>query len=137
MNGFKTFTAGFVSTILFHQGLLALLHAAGLTARTAYAVTLTQPLHLPAFVSLALWGGLWALALGYLVRGLSLRRRWAGWVILGALLPSLVAWFVVFPLKGLPVAGGWAPEVLALGLLLNAAWGFGVALLSSLARFRA
>ena len=108
----KAFIAGFISTLVFHQGTLAILHAAGLTARGPYVATSTWPLHVPAFVSLAFWGGVWALAL-----------------VLGAVLPSVVAWFVVFPLTGAPIAGGWAPGILALSLMLNGAWGFGVALL--------
>ena len=124
MEKLKAFAAGFVSTLVFHQGTLALLHAVGLTTRTAYAVAPTWPLHVPAFLSLAFWGGAWALALGYVVRRLAPRLRWIAWISLGALLPSLVAWFVVFPLKGLSLA----PEAIALGLLLNGAWGLGVAL---------
>ena len=126
---FKSFVAGFLSTLVFHQGMLAILHAAGLTARAAFIATPTWPLHAPAFVSLAFWGGLWAFALAGVVRGLPPNAYWAAWIGLGALLPSAVAWFVVFPLKGAPVAGGWAPEILALGLALNGAWGLGVALI--------
>jgi hypothetical protein len=36
---------------------------------------------------------------------------------------------IVFPLKGQPVAGGWKPVNLMMALLLNGAWGIGVALL--------
>jgi hypothetical protein len=44
--------------------------------------------------------------------------------VLGALLPSLVAWFVVFPLKGIALS-----STLVFGaLLLNGAWGLGVGL---------
>jgi hypothetical protein len=129
MSDFKAFIAGFLSTLVFHQGLLAILHAAGLVARGAYAAAPTGPLHVPAFVSLAFWGGIWALALARLVRRLPPGAYWVAWTGLGAVLPSLVAWFVVFPLKGAPVAGGWAPGFLAASLLLNGAWGFGAGLI--------
>jgi hypothetical protein len=36
---------------------------------------------------------------------------------------------VVAPLKGLPIAGGWNPVNLLTALVLNGAWGIGVALL--------
>jgi hypothetical protein len=115
--------------------LLAILHATGLTTRAPYVATPTWPLHVPAFVSLAFWGGVWALALARLVRRFPPRAYVVAWIGLGALLPSVVAWFVVSPLKGAPVAGGWAPEVVALSLLVNGAWGLGVALmLASLKR---
>jgi hypothetical protein len=57
---------------------------------------------------------------------------WAAWVVLGALLPSVVAWFVVFPLKGVPPPN---TEVVKLSLLLNGAWGLGAALMLRAARY--
>jgi len=125
----KAFLAGFLSTLVFHQGALAILYAASVTTRAPYIAASTWPLHLPAFVSLAFWGGVWALALARLVRRFPPSAYWTAWIGLGAVLPSSVAWFIVLPLKGAPVAGGWAPGILALGLLLNGAWGFGAALL--------
>ena len=38
------------------------------------------------------------------------------------------AFFVVFPMKGLPIGRGWKPDLVVGALLLNGAWGFGVAL---------
>ena len=126
----ETFGAGFVATLVFHQGALAVLHAAGLTARTAYLMTPIWPLHLPAVVSLAFWGGVWALALHAMIgRGRTPTAYWLRWLALGAILPSLVAWFVVFPLKGAPIGAGWSPAAVAGPLLLNGSWGIGVALL--------
>ena len=49
--------------------------------------------------------------------------------MIGALGPSLVAWFVVMPIKGLGAAGGWDPKIIVGALLLNGAWGIGTALL--------
>ena len=80
-------------------------------------------------LSLAFWGGLWGIALWLMIRGTSGSRHWLLAILLGAILPTLVALFVVFPLKGLPVGGGWKPDLLVGALLLNGAWGFGVALL--------
>ena len=47
---------------------------------------------------------------------------------------TLVAWFVVAPLKGTPVAAGWHPSSMAVGPLANGAWGIGTALLLLLFR---
>jgi hypothetical protein len=61
-----------------------------------------------------------------------LEASWLYWVsalVFGALLPSVVALFVVLPLKGLPAAGGWNPKLIVGALLLNGAWGIGTALL--------
>ena len=43
----------------------------------------------------------------------------------GAVLPTLVAWFVFAPMKGQPVGGGFAPAGIALALVANGLWGLG------------
>jgi hypothetical protein len=49
-------------------------------------------------------------------------------VLLGALGPTAVALFVVFPLKGMQMAAGWDPKLIVGALILNGVWGIGVAL---------
>lgn len=44
--------------------------------------------------------------------------------------------FIVLPFKGMPVAGGWQINLIATGLMVNAAWGLGTALLLHLASNR-
>lgn len=132
MEYLKAFIAGFVSTLVFHQAALAALYAAGLSPKAPYAMTATAPFQVPAVFSLAFWGGLWGVALWLVIWGVPAPGYWALAVALGALGPSLVALFVVFPLKGLPVAGGWDPKVIVGALILNGVWGFGVALLMRL-----
>jgi hypothetical protein len=80
----------------------------------------------PAVISLAFWGGLWGILLWEVLRKKTGAALWVGSAVFGALLPTLVAFFVVFPLKGLPVAGGWKPDLVVGALLLNGAWGVGV-----------
>jgi hypothetical protein len=126
----KAFLAGFLSTLLFHQGMLAILHAAGATARKPYAMDPTAPLRVPAVISLAFWGGVWGIILWLvLARHQGSSSYWLLAAVIGAIAPSLVALFVVAPLKGQPVAGGGKPAILIGALLLNGAWGIGVALL--------
>ena len=134
MNALKAFLAGFVSTLVFHQGVLALLHAAGRTPRAAYDMTPTAPLHVPAVLSLAFWGGIWGILLWLVLQSTQGSAYWILAIVIGAIAPSLVALLVVFPLKGQPVGGGWKPEILIGALLLNGAWGLGVALLLRLFR---
>lgn len=117
------FLAGFLSTLFFHQGLLALLHLTGVSPRAPWALHAVPPFGVPAVVSLAFWGGVWGVALWPLLRRTRGARHWAMAVALGAVLPSLVALLVVFPLKGLTVT---LPIVIG-ALLVNAAWGLGLA----------
>lgn len=128
MEFLKAFIAGFVSTLTFHQGALALLYAAGLSPKPPFAMTATAPFRVPAVLSLAFWGGLWGIALWLAIRGAPGPGYWMLAAVLGALGPSIIALFVVFPLKGMPVAGGWDPKIITGALILNGAWGVGVAL---------
>lgn len=121
----KVFLMGYVATLMAHQALLALLHAQGIVPNAAYNLAPVPPLGVPAVVSLAFFGGLWALPLWALLRSQSRARLFVGALIFGAVFPTLVALLVVFPLKGIPVA----PMSWVIGGLLNGAWGLGVALL--------
>jgi hypothetical protein len=129
MFALRAFIAGFVSTLVFHQGMLAVLHAMGVSPRAPFNMTAVPPLGVPQVISLAFWGGIWAIALAYALNSVPGVNWWLCWILLGAVLPSIVALFVVFPLKGMPVAGGWDPKVIVGALILNGAWGFGCALL--------
>jgi hypothetical protein len=129
MLALRAFIAGFISTLVFHQGLLAILHAAGASPRAAFNMEAVPPLGIPQVVSLAFWGGIWAIAMAYALKDFGGGSYWLWWTVIGALAPSIVALFIVFPLKGMPMAGGWDPKIIIGALLLNGAWGFGSALI--------
>lgn len=90
------------------------------------------PLYVPAVISLAFWGGLWGIVLWALIGASHGGAYWLKALVIGALGPSLVAWFVVMPIKGMGLAGRWDPKIIVGALLLNGAWGLGVALLMRL-----
>lgn len=117
--------AGFAATLLFHQGLIAALHAAGVVPFAAWRMAPTWPFGVPQVISLAFWGGVWAILLWRVLRRRRGLRWWGGWVLLGAIGPTAVALLVVFPLKGIPVS----PAAPVLGAILNGFWGLGTALL--------
>ncbi|MHC5745267.1 MAG: hypothetical protein ACYTXT_25865 [Nostoc sp.] len=122
------FIAGFVSVLLFHQGVLALLHAVNFTPRAPYSTAQTQPLGIPQIWSNAFWGGIWGLIWVVIApRFRHDKNYWLGALVFGAIAPTLVAWFVVAPLKGQPIAGGWKLVGIVTGLLVNGAWGVGTA----------
>jgi hypothetical protein len=81
----------------------------------------------PAVVSLAFWGGLWGIALGAVLRLSTSAAYWRRAAVFGAVGPSVVAWFVVMPLKGMGPAGDWDAKIIVGALLLNGAWGLGAA----------
>ncbi|MCC5600983.1 hypothetical protein [Nostoc favosum] len=122
------FIAGFVSVLLFHQGVLALLHAVNFAPRAPYATAPTQPFGIPQIWSSAFWGGIWGLIwVAIAPRFRHDKSYWLAALIFGAIVPTLVAWFVVAPLKGQPIAGGWKLVGIVTGLLVNGAWGVGTA----------
>lgn len=122
------FLAGVIATFVFHQGGLALLNQTGITDRAPFNMTPTRPLGIPQVFSLAFWGGVWGIVLAWF---LSTRKK--AWFtrafIFGALLPTAVALFVVMPLKGLPVAGGFDVPLILGAVILNGLWGLGTALI--------
>jgi len=128
----KAFIAGFVSTLLFHQGVLALFYLAGAVRRTPYDLGSVPPLGIPAVISLAFWGGVWGAAIWPLLKNVAGPAYWLRALVIGAIGPSAVALFIVFPLKGMPAAGGWDAKLILGALILNGAWGLGVALLMRL-----
>lgn len=127
MQTFYAFLSGFLATLLFHQPALWFLQITGITDRAPYAMDATWPFGVPAFLSLAFWGGVWGIPLWLLIRRWRGGRYWLGAVVFGAIAPTVVAGLVVAPLKGQPIAGGGDLSVVMMGLFVNAAWGLGTA----------
>jgi hypothetical protein len=123
------FIAGFVAVLVFHQPVLGLLNASGFVHADTYSINATKPFGVPQVLSLAFWGGVWgilfSLAQTRFPRGAG---YWVASFVFGAILPTLVAWFIVAALKGQPLAGGWESHRMITGLLINGAWGIGTAL---------
>lgn len=123
------FAAGAIAVLVFHQGALTVLHGFGLVGEP-FPVEPTWPLGIPVIWSITFWGGVWGIVFGAVEprfpRG---AMYWAAAFVFGAVFPTLVAWFVVAPLKGDPLAGGWNLARMWIGPLLNGAWGLGTALL--------
>ena len=133
--GFSTrvlfgFIAGFLATLIFHQLALWLLWSAGVAPSAPFQMATTQPFGVPAVFSLAFWGGIWGILFALSERKFARRSRyWMAAFLFGAVLPSLVAFLIVLPLKGQPVGGGWHPTLLLTAFLINGAWGVGTGLI--------
>lgn len=120
--------AGAVSVLVFHQSLILLMNLLDLTHRPVYSMRPTWPFEVPQVWSLTFWGAVWGAALAPMVTRLEKGRLVLAMAVLGMALPTLVAWFVVAPLKGLPVAAGFALPAMLFSLLVNGAWGLGTGL---------
>ena len=121
------FVGGFIATLVFHQIGLLVLHFAGMTQAMPYNTHPVPPFGVPQFISLAFWGGIWGI-LFVLAEPIFVRNPivyWIGAIIFGAIFPTLVAWFVVFPLKGLPAGLGFHFPGILVGPIVNGLWGLG------------
>ena len=128
------FIAGFIAVLLFHQPTLAFLNYIGFTHAGTYSFKAVAPFGVPQVISLAFWGGVWGVLFAAVDRRFPRGNLyWLYAFAFGAIFPTLVAWFIVAPLKGLPLAGGWEAHRMITGLLINGAWGIGTALLLALA----
>jgi len=75
------------------------------------------------------WGIIFVLVEPYLAR--SPGGYWVAAIIFGAIFPTAVAWFIVRPLKGLPVADVFRFPGIFIGPIVNGLWGLGTALFLS------
>ena len=101
------FAAGFISDLVFHQGVSALYGAAGKAPSPAWNMAPVPPLGVPTVLSSSFWGGLWGIVLAWLLPIASPSMGyWPAAIILGALMTSIVALMVVAPLQG-PAVCGW------------------------------
>jgi hypothetical protein len=144
MRAFLGFIAAAIAVLTFHQGMVAALHLIGWVPFAAYRTTPVPPfgvnlclwggsspgclklefVGVPIMVSLCFWGGLYGAVFGLAMP----RFPWPMWLcglVLG-LIAVLVGWFIVAPLKGIPIAGGWVPASMLRSIAINGFWGLGV-----------
>jgi hypothetical protein len=126
---FLGFLAGFLSHLIFQGGFGASLYAAHLLPALPWSLTSVPPLGVPKTLSLGFWAGLWGLAYALLERRLTARFGWwLGGFVFG-LAPLAVYWFVVLPLKGMGMGGGFHPAVMPIEIGFHEAFGIGVAII--------
>jgi hypothetical protein len=129
------FIAGALSVATFQQVILLVLTAIHMINAHVYSMAPIRPWGVPSIFNAMFWGGLWGVVFALIVdrapRGMPL---WVFGLIFGAIGPVLVLWFVVFPLRGQPVAAGFAPMRMLAHIIIHAVFGLGVALIYSLLR---
>jgi hypothetical protein len=124
------FLAGFLATLTFHQIGIWVLHAVGYFPNPAW-ITAANEIGVPRVVSLSFWGGVWGIIFVLIERWVARfpGGYWVGATVFGAIVPTLVLIFVVFPLRGRPLAAGFAMNLVLTFLLVHALWGLGTALI--------
>ena len=81
----KAFAAGFVSTLVFHQGLFTVFYLAAVVPRAPYDLRAVPPLAIPAVISLAFWGGAWGMAIWPILRNVNGPAYWARALVISAI----------------------------------------------------
>lgn len=125
MKWLKWFIAGTLAVPLGHQLALWAMHAIGFIDRAPFSMTATKPFGVPSVISLSFWGGVWGILLGLVLERTRGAKFWVLALVIGAIAPTLVAAFVVAPLKGVQVGGN--AKLLVVGLIVNGVWGLATA----------
>ena len=125
------FLAAAISVLIFHQGMVGALHLLAIPGlevpRAPYSLAPVPPLGVPVVLDLCFWGGLYGILFGLVAP--RLRGALLLYGLLLGVLAALVGMFVVAPIKGLPIGGGWVLANWARSLLINGCWGVGVGLI--------
>jgi hypothetical protein len=129
MNYVRAFIAGFIATLVFHQGVIWVFHYLGAIPMGPFNMAPTPPFGVPAVISLAFWGGVWGVVLWPTLRIAQGASYWLRAIVLGAIGPTAVALLVVVPIKTGVFPPAFNPKLIVGGLIVNGAWGFGLALL--------
>ena len=119
---------GALTVLVVHQPVIGLCHQLGLTPLTPYNVAGRPPWGVPAFLSLAFWGGVWAIPIGLILDRIP--RGWPYWIgaaLLGSLPPTLTSILILLPLKGLPMSAFFQAVGAVTGFTANGVWGLGFA----------
>ncbi|MDP1961575.1 MAG: hypothetical protein Q8K93_05160 [Reyranella sp.] len=129
------FIAGAVSVLLFHQFGFFIANELGLLKAQLYNMRPVPPLGVPTIISSAFWGGLWGIAGAYVVPRLPAALDGPlGWILFAGIIVTLVNWFIVLPIKGAPIGGGFRMPNVVVVPLVYAFWGLGMWLIFGLVR---
>lgn len=122
------FLAGILSTLVFQGGFGIILYAAHVAPALPWSLDPVPPFGVPKTVSSCFWAGLWGMVYVLLEPRLTARFGWwLGGIVFG-IGPIIVLWFVVLPLKGLGIGGGFHPASVAIVIASHLLFGLGVAI---------
>ncbi|MGR6859300.1 hypothetical protein ACU5EH_02555 [Aliivibrio salmonicida] len=121
MDYLKQFLAGFLSTLIFHQGIIVIGYILGIFPNFPYNIAPTEPFGIPSIVSISLFGGGWGIIIWYFVKPFKGITLWVLSFVLSGLLLTMFFSIIIAPLKGIDIN---IARFLT-GFILNGAWGIG------------
>ncbi|MGH8431344.1 MAG: hypothetical protein ACREUF_13170 [Solimonas sp.] len=134
-NAIVGFIAGALSVLVFHQLGFWLATELGLLNAQTYSLRPVPPWGVPIIVSSAFWGGLWGIVAAFAVQRFPAPFNGVlGWILFAGIVVTLVNWFIVLPIKGAPVGGGFRMNGVVVVPVVYAVWGFGMWVIAGLAR---
>lgn len=128
------FVAAAISVVVFHQGMILILHLLGQVPNFPWSFRL-NPWNVPQLINNMFWGGLYGIVFAFLLRYVPPMPTW----LKGILLAVVINWFImnqiVLPIiRGTPMFAGIArPHI---GGLISAAFGLGWILIYDFLRQR-
>jgi hypothetical protein len=123
------FGAGFLSHLIFQGGFGAILYAANVLPGLIWSLAPVPPFGVPSSINFGFWAGLWGIGYALLEPRLTANfGRWVGGLVYGVA-PLLGYWFVVLPLKGAGIGGGFALAKVPIEIGFHLTFGLGVAIL--------
>lgn len=131
LTAIKSFIAGFVATLTFHQGTIWLLHTFAGVPFVPWNMKINA-YGVPSVLALSFWAGIWAIPLCGLIAARPRLPALLTGLVLGAIVPSVWSWTVLAAMKGNAMFAGGNLKVIAIVLLVNGVWGFTTVLLFNL-----
>jgi hypothetical protein len=126
------FVAGALSVVIFHQGMVLLLHLLNQTPNFPWSMAPMRGgfLPVPAVVNSMFWGGLWGIAFAVLGHLIPVANTALKGLVFGLAGPYLLGNAILVPFfKSQAYFWGGQPSRMILGALINGAFGIGLALI--------
>ena len=119
------FVAGALSVLVFHQGTVTILNLLGYS-NPPFPFTPSKPMGVPQIWSWVFWGGVWGIIYGAAEKYFPRDPLYSvAAFAFGAIVPTLVLAFIVFPLRGAPIAWGGNATRIIVAIIIHGMWGLG------------